>query len=81
MFAARADWPCDPGDERILATASSRRPDCCTLDKDFGTLAFLRNLPHHGIIRLVDVSATRQAAACQGVVERYADVLEKRAAW
>lgn len=73
------DWPADPGDERILAVAVEQGRVVVTLDKDFGTLAFLKGQPHCGIIRLVDISATRQATACISVISLYEAVLEQHA--
>lgn len=70
------DWPEDPGDEQILAVAVEQGRVVVTLDKDFGTLAFLKKQAHRGIIRLVDISATRQAMACLSVIALYAPALE-----
>ncbi|MDM3851593.1 MAG: DUF5615 family PIN-like protein [Aphanizomenon gracile PMC627.10] len=50
------DWPKDPGDEEILATAYREGRILVTLDKDFGELAILRGNPHCGILRLVNLS-------------------------
>ena len=55
------EWPADPGDEEILARALAEGRVLITLDKDFGELAVVRELPHAGIVRLVGFSATRQA--------------------
>jgi len=51
------DWPADPGDEDILAHALAEGRVLVTLDKDFGELAIVRELPHAGILRLVGLSA------------------------
>ena len=69
------EWPEDPGDEAILARA--RRDGCVlvTLDKDFGELAILRDLPHCGIVRLVGMSASRQGHVCRHVLSVYGDQL------
>jgi len=72
------DWAEDPGDEQILAMAPVQDRVLVTLDKDFGTLAFLKKQSHRGIIRLVDISATRQAMACLSVIALYSSVLEQR---
>jgi predicted nuclease of predicted toxin-antitoxin system len=58
------DWPEDPGDDAILAMANAEGRVLVTLDNDFGELAVIQGRPHRGIIRLVGISATRQAAAC-----------------
>ena len=68
-------WSADPGDEEILACAHHERRILVTLDKDFGELAIVRRLPHSGIIRLVNLSARRQASICRKVLERYGDAL------
>ena len=51
------EWEEDPGDEEILAIADREGRTLVTLDKDFGELAIVRNLPHHGILRLANFSA------------------------
>jgi predicted nuclease of predicted toxin-antitoxin system len=55
------EWPADPGDEEILARALAEGRVLVTLDKDFGELAVVRELPHAGIVRLVGLSALQQA--------------------
>lgn len=50
-----------PGDEEILARAIAEGRVLIALDKDFGELAVVRELPHAGIVRLVGFSATHQA--------------------
>ena len=69
------DWPEDPGDESILAYAHKESRVLVTLDKDFGELAIIRGMTHSGIIRIVDVSAVRQASVCIAVLKRYAEEL------
>ena len=73
------DWTQDPGDERILQVAFEQGRVVVTLDKDFGTLAFLKKQSHCGMIRLVDISATRQAMACLSAIGMYAQALDKHA--
>lgn len=65
------DWPEDPGDDAILLRANAEGRILVTLDKDFGELAVIQGRPHRGIIRLVGISATRQAATCQEVLTRH----------
>jgi predicted nuclease of predicted toxin-antitoxin system len=77
--ACAADWPADPGGEEILARAYQQSRILVTLDKDFGELAVLRGLPHHGVIRLVGVSAHQQATVCLQVLNRHGDELQKGA--
>jgi predicted nuclease of predicted toxin-antitoxin system len=70
------DWNEDPGDEEILAVARSQGRVVVTLDKDFGELAVVRGLPHSGIVRLVNQSATKQAAVCLHVLAVHGDELD-----
>ncbi len=72
-------WPQDPGDEEILARATLDGRVLVTLDKDFGELAVVRNQPHGGIIRLVDIAATRQAKVCIQVLARLGSELQQGA--
>ncbi len=51
----------DPGDEDVIRRACAEQRVLVTLDKDFGELTVVRGVPHCGIIRLVDVAASRQA--------------------
>ncbi len=46
-----------------------------TLDKDFGEIAIVHGAPHSGILRLVNISATQQAAICQRVLVLYGEDL------
>src|SRR3972149_10373935 len=70
------DWPEDPGDELLLSRARDEGRIVVTLDKDFGELAIVHGQPHAGIVRLVDHSATRQAAVCLHVLGLYGSALE-----
>ncbi len=65
-------WPVDPGDEEILARALAEGRVLVTLDKDFGELAIVRELPHAGILRLVGSSARQQAEVTLKVLEGHA---------
>jgi predicted nuclease of predicted toxin-antitoxin system len=73
------DRPDDPGDEALLSAANAEDRILVTLDKDFGELAVVRGQPHRGIIRLVGISARRQATTCQEVLVRYGADLENGA--
>ncbi len=73
------DWPDDPGDQEILARAHKDYRVLVTLDKDFGELAIVRNIPHAGIIRLVNISATKQAEVCLRVLQHHKEAIEKGA--
>ncbi len=65
------DWASDPGDEAILARAHEEERVLITLDKDFGGLAVQRGQPHHGIVRLVNLTTSEQAGVCVLVLTRY----------
>jgi len=65
------DLPEDPGDEEVISRACAEQRVLVTLDKDFGELAVVRGAAHCGIIRLVDVAASRQAEICLLVLKRY----------
>jgi predicted nuclease of predicted toxin-antitoxin system len=73
------DLPQDPGDEDILAQGHREQRVLVTLDKDFGELAIRRNLPHCGIVRLVNIAARQQGAVCQQVLTQYGDELTRAA--
>jgi len=69
------DWSRDPGDCEILDYAYKNDYILVTLDKDFGELAVLKNQPHHGILRLVNMSSSEQGLICKEVLEKYGIVL------
>ncbi|MHC5612436.1 MAG: DUF5615 family PIN-like protein [Nostoc sp.] len=69
------DWPKDPGDEKILATAYREGRILVTLDKDFGELAILRGNPHCGILRLVNLSTKERSIVCLRVLQLYGNEL------
>lgn len=69
------DWSKDPGDEEILATAYNEGRILVTLDKDFGELAIVREIPHCGILRLVNLSTRQQANVCLRVIALYGNEL------
>jgi predicted nuclease of predicted toxin-antitoxin system len=68
-------WEKDPGDTAILTAAHSGNRILVTLDKDFGELAILKGMPHHGIARLTGFRAGRMAAAIHHIVTTYEDEL------
>lgn len=73
------DWEVDPGDEEILNRAHADNRVLVTLDKDFGELAILRGLPHHGIIRIVGFSVRQHASVCLSVLNSHQKELEASA--
>jgi predicted nuclease of predicted toxin-antitoxin system len=73
------DWPSDPGDEAILSLARQQGRVLVTLDKDFGTLAFLHGRPHAGIVRLVNLTTRQQIAVCLRVLALHEEDLESGA--
>ena len=68
-------WPQDPGDEAILTYAETFGRILVTLDKDFGELAILKGMPHHGIVRLSGFKATQMAGAIHYVLSNYHEAL------
>jgi len=73
------DWNQDPGDSEILAVAYREGRILVTLDKDFGELALMRNIPHCGILRLVDFPGRQQGVACVKVFESHGLELQRGA--
>ncbi len=69
------DLPQDPGDEAILALAEQEQRVLITLDKDFGELAIRYNLPHCGIVRLVNIPARQQGAISHQILTQYGNEL------
>ena len=65
------DWAVDPGDSEILDRAHEQKRILITLDKDFGELAIVKRRKHHGIIRLVNVPARKQAGVCGRLLKRF----------
>ena len=70
------EWPEDPGDDEILERAHREERVLVTLDEDFGELAIVRGMPHAGIIRLVNLSASQQAVTCLRVIKLHGDDLK-----
>lgn len=70
------EWSTDPGDEEIAARAHLEVRVLVTLDKDFGELAIVHRHSHHGIVRLVSMSSSRQVELCLAVLSRYGSQLE-----
>jgi predicted nuclease of predicted toxin-antitoxin system len=70
------EWPADPGDDQILATGNAEGRIVVTIDKDFGELAVRYGQPHHGIVRLVDLSSRAQGSVCQQVLALHAEALQ-----
>jgi predicted nuclease of predicted toxin-antitoxin system len=72
-----AEWPKDPGDDKILSVAHGEHRILITLDKDFGELAVVRRAPHSGIVRLVGFSAAEQGAICINILRQYGEQLKQ----
>ena len=73
------DWAEDPGDLEIMSRAYREDRVLVTLDKDFGELAIVRKIPHSGIVRMVNISAMKQADICHSVITQHQDLLQKGA--
>ncbi|MDO8794538.1 MAG: DUF5615 family PIN-like protein [Vicinamibacterales bacterium] len=74
-----ADWAQDPGDLAILTHATEHLQSVVTLDKDFGELAVVRGIRHHGILRLVDIRAVDQGAAAVAALQVHGELLAEGA--
>ncbi len=73
------EWEEDPGDEEILARAHNDGRVLVTLDKDFGELAIVHGRPHSGLLRLVNLPASKQGLVATRVLERYGEELHSGA--
>ncbi len=73
------DFLNDPGDEAIIALAYQENRVLVTLDKDFGELAVMKNVPHRGIIRIVDFPAQDQGPVCVQLLQKYTEELRQSA--
>lgn len=70
-----ASWGKDPGDEEVLRRAEQEGRVLVTLDKDFGELAIVQGMVHHGIVRLANLRAREQGLTARAVLERCASEL------
>ena len=73
------DWDEDPGDMIILSYANEQDRTLVTLDKDFGELAIVQQMPHRGIIRLANIAARKQAQTILKLIELHSVMLNKGA--
>lgn len=73
------DWDEDPGDLMILSYANEQERILVTLDKDFGELAIVQQMPHRGIIRLANIAARKQAQTILKLIELHSLMLNKGA--
>lgn len=69
------EWERDPGDGEILKHAIEEERILVTLDKDFGELAVVHGIKHHGIIRVVGFPARQIGNVIMAVLGRYGDEL------
>jgi predicted nuclease of predicted toxin-antitoxin system len=69
----------DPGDKELLAWAQAEERVLVTMDKDFGTLVFVDEARHCGIVRLPDVPASRRIELMEQVLRSHGRDLENRA--
>ena len=66
----------DPGDLTLLNWARDEQRILVTIDKDFGTLLFLDQAEHTGLVRLPDVPASRRIELMEEILDRYSDEME-----
>ena len=67
----------DPGDKALLESAASDGRVLITIDKDFGELIYLGEVPHAGLIRLPDVPMTQRIAMVEEVISKHGPALEE----
>lgn len=73
------DLGTDSGDRALLEIAAKEGRAVVTIDMDFGELIFLHGVSHAGLIRLPDVPARERLALVEDVLNRYGEILSRRA--
>jgi predicted nuclease of predicted toxin-antitoxin system len=61
----------DPGDRVLLGWAAAEGRVLVTMDKDFGEFLFVERAPHHGMVRLPDVSAAQRIELMEKVLSAH----------
>ncbi len=79
MNASNPFRPGDPGDAEIFRIAVAEGRTVVTIDKDFGELAVVHGLVHHGLIRLTGFRAADQGPAILRLLTAYATELAEGA--
>lgn len=69
----------DPGDRALLERARLEERILVTLDKDFGELIYLRQIPHSGLILLPDVRVPQRIETVRAVIEDHLEALREHA--
>ena len=69
----------DPGDRALRERARLEKPILVTLDKDFGELIYLRQVPHSGLMLLPDVRVPQRIETVRAVIEDHLETLEEQA--
>jgi predicted nuclease of predicted toxin-antitoxin system len=70
------EWGADPGDVEILRRAAAERRVLVIMDKDFGSLVFMRGERHCGLIRLPDVPARLRSEIVRQILDDHGRDLE-----
>ena len=71
-----SDWPEDPGDRRVLASAVRASRVLITADREFGELVVFERLASTGIIILdPNIAAVDHAASCLRAIATHATEL------
>ena len=73
------EWGDDPGDTEILRRAAAEQRVLITMDKDFGSLVFLQQEQHQGLIRLPDLPARTRIVLVQQILANHSQDLENGA--
>ncbi len=72
------DFLKDPGDESIMQLSCEQKRIIVTQDKDFGELAIFREVPHFGIIRLVNFRAGEHGSTVIRTLNLYkSEIIQK----
>ena len=75
VFESRQLGP-DPGDLALLQQAAREKRVLVTIDTDFGTLIFVSDVPHRGLVRLPDVAAEKRILIFEEILARHTKDLE-----
>lgn len=69
------DLGADPGDLELLRLAHREERVLVTIDTDFGSLVFLHEEPHSGLLRLPDIPARPRIQLMAAALENHGEEL------
>jgi predicted nuclease of predicted toxin-antitoxin system len=67
----------DPGDRELLRWSQERDCVLVTMDKDFGELLFVEEIPHCGLVRLPDVRSKERISLMEKVLAHHEEDLAR----